>query len=184
MEKEKGWICLHRSIQDHWLWKDEPYDMARAWIDLLLLANHEERKIPFKGKVITCAKGTVHRSIASLSERWHWDRKKTRRFLKLLESDQMVTTNVTTHGTTITIVNYGFYQDMGTTKRTTKRTTDGTTDGQPMDINNNYNNENKNIISISKPAKKKNSFNDHIQNEYDYAAIEKMLEQQGSAKEK
>lgn len=37
-----GWISLYRSIQEHWLWKDA--EMLRAWLDLLLLANYEDKK--------------------------------------------------------------------------------------------------------------------------------------------
>lgn len=116
----EGWIRLNRSIQNHWLWKDEPFDKARAWIDLLMLANYEDKKIAYKGEIITCKRGDVNLSISFLANRWKWDRKTVRKFLKLLESDGMVTTKSTTHRTTITIENYGVYQDMGTTKGTTK----------------------------------------------------------------
>lgn len=142
MGDKQGWICLHRCIQYNSLWEEKPFDRARAWIDLILLANHEDNKTLYQGKIVVFKRGTVNRSITSLSERWGWDRKKTRNFLNLLESEQMVTTNRTTHGTTITIVNYGFYQDMGTTKRTTKGSTTPQPLPQPLPTNNNDNNDN------------------------------------------
>lgn len=114
-----GWIKLSRQLQEHWLWKDEPFDKARAWIDLIMLANWEDKKVPYKGQIITCKRGDVNLSISSLSKRWHWDRKTVRRFLDLLATDGMVTTNVTKHRTTITIVNYGKFQDVGSTEGTT-----------------------------------------------------------------
>lgn len=132
----EGYIKLHRSIQEHWLWQNKPFSEGQAWIDLLLLANHEDIKIPYKGEIIICARGTVNRSILSLAERWKWDRKTVRHFLELLENDKMCTTNITKHRTTITIVNYGFYQDVGTTKCTTACTTKS----QQSPINNNDNN--------------------------------------------
>lgn len=140
-----GWIALHRSILDHWLWKDKPFSNGQAWIDLILLANHKDTKEFINGSLKVFKKGTVNRSIESLSSRWGWNRKKTRKFLNALEADEMVTVKVTTHGTTISLVNYSDFQTVGTTKGTT---TDQT-EGQPRDnrgtqttMNNNDNNEN------------------------------------------
>lgn len=113
-----GWIKLDRSITEHWVFNDA--ERFRAWVDLLMMANHENEKIPYKGEIVTCKRGDVCRSIAYLANRWGWDRKKTRKFLSELESDGMVTTNATTHRTTVTIENYGKYQGVGTTKGTTK----------------------------------------------------------------
>lgn len=138
----EGYIKLHRSIQDHWLWKDEPYDKARAWIDLILLANHEDVRTSYKGEVITCERGTVNRSISNLSDRWKWSRDKTRRFLTLLESDGMVVVNATTNRTTITLVNYDNFQVSPTTDKATNRQRVS----QRVDTNNNdKNDKNKEI---------------------------------------
>ena len=139
---EKGWISLNRQIQEHWLWKDKPYDKARAWIDLLLLANYEDKKMPYKGEVITCKRGDVNLSYLFLAKRWGWSRKKVMSFIKLLENDEMVTTKATTHRTTITIVNYGVFQDTGTTKGTTKRTARVATEEQQAHTTNKDNKDN------------------------------------------
>lgn len=122
----EGFIKLHRSIKDCWIWQDsEPFSKRDAWIDLLLLANYTEKKVLLDGKLTTIKAGQFHTSILKLSERWKWDRKKTRKFLDVLEADQMITTKRTAHGTTLTLVNWGKYQHRGTTE--------GTTDGQQMD---------------------------------------------------
>lgn len=122
----EGFIKLHRSIKDCWLWKDdEPFSKRDAWIDLLLLANYTDKKILLDGKLTTIKAGQFHTSILKLSERWKWSRNKTRRFLEILESDEMISTERTAHGTTLTLVNWGRYQHRGTT--------DGTTEGQSMD---------------------------------------------------
>lgn len=142
----EGWIRLSRSIQDHWLWEDEPFDKARAWIDLLMLANYEDKKIAYKGEIITCKRGDVNLSLLYLADRWKWSTWKVRNFIDLLEKDEMITTNRTTHRTTITIVNYGFYQDLPTTKRTTKHTTDQTTNHQQTTTTKEINKDN-NILS-------------------------------------
>lgn len=129
---DKGWVAIDRKIMDHWLWKDKPFSKGQAWIDLVLLANHSDSKFCSGSKVIEGKRGTVYRSVLSLAGRWGWDRRKVDRFLMALESDGMVTTNSTTHGTTITLVNYGKFQDIGTTDGTTNSTTDVQPMVQPM----------------------------------------------------
>lgn len=143
----EGWIAIDRKIQDHWLWKSFPFSYGQAWIDLLLLANHEATKIPYKGEMIVCERGTVNRSIKYLADRWHWDRKTTRKFLLLLERDEMVITKATRHRTTITIVNYDNFQHIGTTKRTTKCTSKSQQSPNKLPIYNNDNNDNNYILT-------------------------------------
>ena len=128
--KKEGWIRLHRSITDTWLWKDEPYDRARAWIDLLLLANYEDKIALHRGNTVECKRGDVNLSILNLAQRWKWSRKKVTHFLKMLENDNMVTTKVTTTRTIITIVNYDIYQTVDGGKGTTESATEGTTEEQ------------------------------------------------------
>ncbi|MBR5583144.1 MAG: hypothetical protein IKW21_01300 [Lachnospiraceae bacterium] len=145
---EQGWISVYRRLQDHWLWEDKPFSKGQAWIDLIMLANHEDKKISYKGEIITCKSGDVNRSILQLSKRWGWGRDKTRKFLALLEADGMVTVNATKHRTTITIENYGVYRHKPATKRQPNGNQSATS-RQQADINNNdnnYNNEN-NIYS-------------------------------------
>ena len=111
-----GWVPVSRELQDHWMWDDKPFAHGQAWIDLIMLANYEDTKMPYKGEIITCERGTVNLSISHLANRWGWSRHKTRDFLNLLESDGMVTVCATTNRTTITIENYSFYNDVPTTK--------------------------------------------------------------------
>lgn len=37
----EGWIKLHRKLSDNPLWTCEPFTKGQAWVDLILLANHE-----------------------------------------------------------------------------------------------------------------------------------------------
>lgn len=122
---------MHRRITEHWLWEEKPFSKGQAWIDLILLANHKDEKFPYKDRVLTGERGKVYRSILYLSDRWGWNRKTTNKFLSQLESDGMITTERTTHGTTITIVNYSIFQICGTTNGTTKGQPSGQLDGQP-----------------------------------------------------
>lgn len=123
-ENGGGWILLYHSLTRHWVWDAKPFSAGQAWVDLLLRATYIEQKKYHDGKLFFYEVGTVHNSIQWLSDRWGWDRKKTKRFLDALESDGMVTVNSTTHGTTITIENWRLYQN--------RRSTDDPTEGQRL----------------------------------------------------
>lgn len=137
LQGNKGYIKIHRQLTDSWIWNNsEPFDMRSAWIDLLLMVNHDDNKILYEGKIITIHKGQVLTSILKLSAKWRWSRKKTARFLDILEKDNMITKKVTTHGTTITLINWDKYQVRGTTEEQ-QRNIKGTTEEQQRNINNN-----------------------------------------------
>lgn len=125
-----GYIKIDRRIQEHWIWKAEPFTKAQAWIDLILLAQYKDGTYMVRGKLINRKRGEVHFSQLSLAERWGWSRGKVSRFLKQLENEKMVTVNSTVNDTTITIENYDVYQLHEAQDKTVDRATDGTTDGQ------------------------------------------------------
>ena len=81
----QGWIKLDRQITDNFLWESRPFSHGQAWIDLLLMANREDRKRIINGEIVELKAGTVYTSILQLSHRWGWNRKKTTAFLELLE---------------------------------------------------------------------------------------------------
>ena len=86
-KKEKqGWIKLHRQIMDNDLWNmPEPFDRRSAWIDLLMLMNHEPRAVPLRnGNIIYLEAGQHFTSMDTLAARWHWSRGKVIRYMKLL----------------------------------------------------------------------------------------------------
>lgn len=126
----KGWIRLHRKIRDNWIWEDP--EKLRAWLDILLMVNHEDKEIPFNGKIITIKRGQRLTSISQLAERWHWNRKRVVRYLDLLEGAGMCTTERTTSGTTISVTNWDFYQSEGSTVGTANGTTEGSTVGSTV----------------------------------------------------
>ena len=134
---------LHRQIQDCWIWEEKPFDKARAWIDLLLLANHKDVRISIDGKPVQITRGQFHTSELKLADRWGWDRKKVMRFLDVLEKDKMLTKECTRRGTTLTIVNYAHFQVGGSADGTTDGTSDGTPDGTQTNNVKNKKNVNK-----------------------------------------
>lgn len=163
---DKGWIKLHRKILDCWIWQDKPYDKARAWVDLLLLAMHHDKKILIDEKIVVISRGSFLTSIVKLSDRWGWSRNKVSRYLQLLENEQMLNTKRTPKGTLVTIVKYEDYQIFDSEDETTHRTTheasvvtayeapsETTNESQNKNIKN-YKNEKNNIIAISQDMKK------------------------------
>ena len=114
-----GWIKIHRQIQNCLIWDDKPFNMASAWIDLLLLANHEDKETIFDKKPILIKRGQRITSVRELSARWGWGKDKTLRFLRLLEREKMIVKESDSRRTLLTIVNYGKYQDMRSTERNT-----------------------------------------------------------------
>lgn len=129
-----GWIKLHRKILDCWFWDEKPYDRARAWIDLLLLANHDDKKVSIDGKPVTVKRGQYLTSTLKLSERWGWSRNKTKRFLGALESDGMVNTERTNKGTLVNVVNYSVYQGLKNSDEPPDEPPDELADGHQKDI--------------------------------------------------
>ena len=125
---KKGYIKVYRDIQDHWIWQEE-FSMAQAWLDLIMMANHKDRKIPFNGTIKVIKRGQHLTSVRKLSARWGWGINKTERFLKMLESDDMIKKESDTNGTLLTVVNYGVYQSSDTpTDTQTDTRTDTPTD--------------------------------------------------------
>lgn len=109
--KPNGYILLHRDLMDNWVWQDEVFTKGQAWVDLLMLVNHSDNeKVLINNKFISVKRGETITSKLKLSQRWGWSRKKLDKFLGLLESDKMATTESTPHYTTIKVLNYNVYQ--------------------------------------------------------------------------
>lgn len=114
---QQGWIKTHRIIQEHWLWNDKPFSKGQAWIDLILLANHEDNKVPLGNQIILIKRGSFITSELKLMQRWGWGKSKTRAFLDMLQQDGMIIKKSDHKKTTLTIVKYNDYQDTQTTSR-------------------------------------------------------------------
>ncbi|QRI54040.1 DnaD domain-containing protein [Clostridium botulinum] len=166
--KEKGWISLYRAMEDGWLWEDKPFARGQAWIDLLLQANHKDKKTFSKGELVTVKRGSFLTSDQLLADRWGWSRKKVRTFLEVLVKEQMIELKRSPKGTSLTLVNWDLYQGLGTTEeqqkiqqRDNRRTTEDTTEEQQKNTNNNDNNVNND-----------NNDNKYINNKEEVSPIE------------
>jgi len=109
-----GWVKVYRQLRDHWLWKRERFTWGQAWIDLLLRAAHKDRKVRQGNQLVTEKRGQVLVSQRQLVSQWGWARNTIAHFLRVLNSDEMLSHEVS-HGpeggyTLITILNYERYQ--------------------------------------------------------------------------
>ena len=138
---KQGWVAIYRKLTDHWLWSDKPFSKGQAWIDLLLLANHDDNEFLFGNQVVKVEQGSFITSELKLADRWGWGRKKVRCFLELLQNEQMLVKKGDNKKTTVTIVNYSVYADFGTAKEQ-QRNNRGTTEEHQRNTNNNDNNDN------------------------------------------
>ena len=123
-----GWIKLYRQLQDCWIWLDKgQFDKRSAWVDLLLTANHSDKKILFNGELITVKRGQILTSVRKLSAKWKWSVNKVYRFLKLLESDEMLQKESDKDRTLLTIINYSIFQCCEYTNENSNGNTNGNT---------------------------------------------------------
>ena len=107
-----GWILLHRKLQECEIWNNaQPFDMRSAWVDLLLLANHRDVEIVFDYKPMIIKRGQYLTSVRKLSARWSWSKNRTLKYLRLLESLNMITRESDKQRTLVTVVKYEFFQD-------------------------------------------------------------------------
>jgi hypothetical protein len=106
---DNGWIKISRNITEHWLWDDG--EKLKWWLDLLLMAQWEDKKVMYDSHLYTLQRGQMLASISFLTERWKRNRQTVMKFLKLLEEENMITRTVMDRQTPIlTICNYDKYQ--------------------------------------------------------------------------
>ena len=110
---DKGWIKIHRKILDCSIWNSrEPFDKRSAWIDILLSASHKDLNLMIGGINEKIPRGRFMFSIEKLCDRWGWSRNRVKRFLALLEREQMIETKRTNKGTLISVLNYNAFQSV------------------------------------------------------------------------
>jgi len=104
-----GWIKLHRTIADHWIWADPIY--LKAWLYCLIRANHDKVKLLIGGSLCTLERGSFITSIEHFSIDTGLSAAKTRHFWNMLEMDGMIRRRSDKQKTKLTICNYDTYQD-------------------------------------------------------------------------
>lgn len=129
---DRGWVRLHRKIQESSLWQEKPFSKGQAWADMILLARYSDGSMWVRGIEVKLKRGQLGWSQVALAEKWGWSRGKVRRFYSFLEkpkSDPKIVQHTVQHGRRLTsittIVNYDLYNP--------RDTTDGTPNGQQTD---------------------------------------------------
>jgi len=119
-----GWIKIHRSITNHWLYTEKRvFSKFEAWNDILLTVNFTDAKTIIKGNLYEVKRGQSILSLDSWSKRWNWDKSKVRRFLNTLQLDNIVVIKSDTVTTQLTVCNYESYQgERNTVETPMKRT--------------------------------------------------------------
>lgn len=100
----EGWIKLYRKLAD-WEWYDEP-NTKIVFIDLLLHANHKERK--WRGETIEA--GSLVTSIGAIAERNGLSTKQVRTAISHLEKTGEIAKKRANKNTTLIVLNYKRYQ--------------------------------------------------------------------------
>ena len=149
--EDKGWIKLHRQIQDNDFWLKERFTWAQAWIDLLLLANHKENSFWIRGIEIKVKRGEIAYSMVSLAKRWKWTPKTVASFYQALTKRKMVLSKMDNKTTFIQICNYGKYQQQ-TTEQTTEQSPSRLPSKLPTNNNDKNVNNEKNITKVIQPV--------------------------------
>lgn len=139
------------------MWTSEKFTRGQAWVDLILLANHEKGFIRKHGVRIELERGDIGWSKLKLAERWGWSRGKVDRFILELKRDNRIDIKQDNKiSTVISIKNYDLYQSKG--QQTGQQIEQQT--GNKQDTNK-KNKKNKNI-NININGDKKNRLVDLI----------------------
>lgn len=110
MSKSSGYILVHRKIMQSKFYGVEEFCRTMAWIDLLLLANHDRNTFYARGIQVNVERGQTAYAVETLAAKWRWSRGKVNRFLNALKMEGQITIQKSNVTTLITIVNYNRYQ--------------------------------------------------------------------------
>ena len=144
-----GWLKLHRSLLSHWV-ASEPESLA-VWIRLLTEANHKPSKKRFNGSLIDVDRGQTIFGLNAFSDKSGITKAKLRRILNELESDGMISRQITNKYSLITITCFDKYQgddtqDASKTQANNKQTTSKSQHLKNDKNNKNDKEENKSLI--------------------------------------
>lgn len=155
----QGWIKLHRQIQDHWLYQENrKFSKYEAWLDLLMMVNHEDKKVVIGSEVIEVKRGQRITSIRKMCDKWGWSNTKVTQFLILLQNEGMIHLISDNKKSLISINNYDFYQSNEDKKATQNR--HGNDEKQTQKHTNKNDKELKNEKEEKKPSSRKSEIYD------------------------
>ena len=130
MADRTTFFVIYRTIFENEMISQKPFDDFHAWIWLIGKAAFADHPILVRGKPHTLKRGQLFVSVPYLAKEWGWSDNKVRRFIRRLEWSEMVRTESSTLGTTLTIENYAKFQDVRQTDERTEERTGGRADGR------------------------------------------------------
>lgn len=158
----KGWIKMFRKISDWELYQD--VGATKIFLDILIRAAYEDY-VTKDG--FTIHAGYVFTTVKELSEKNGMSVRQVRTALEKLTATNTLTTTATNKGTLIKVEKWAFFQ--GEREKATSTLTSTATN-----YNNNKNNKINNNNIYVMPKKKKNSFLNYEQRDYDLNYIEQL----------
>ena len=109
MGERTTFFTVDRRLLESEMWLEEPFDKARAWIDIIGRASYADTELCKRGELITTER--------ALAARWQWKRGKVAYVLRKWEADgrikrvtNFLTNNVAKSPTKIIVENYDKYQ--------------------------------------------------------------------------
>lgn len=117
-----GWIKLHRSLMDHWIW-GEP-EAVVFWLSLLMDANHTTVKKLFNGALVEIQRGQLLFGLESFEKKTGVSIRKMRRYLSMMEKECMIDRQKRNKYSLITIANYEKHQTTDSQTATERQAND------------------------------------------------------------
>jgi len=109
----RGYVKIWRKIRDCDLWywnRGAAASPLEAWLDLVMLAAHEECTVSFRGRKVRLQRGELAFTVRGLAARWRWDKMRVARFLAGLEARDKIAFQMRHCVRHLCIVNYELYQ--------------------------------------------------------------------------
>ena len=163
----RGYIKIHRKIQDSFIYKDSK--ALHLWIHLILEANHKDREFIFNNKKQICKRGQLIAGRQSLALETRISSSRVYRILKMLESEHLIEQQKTNKFTIITLLEYRKYQgDIGNVEHQTEQQLNNqrTTTEQPVNTNNNDNTL-KNVNNVNTTTAKADKHKSKVEQDFD-----------------
>jgi hypothetical protein len=107
-----GFVTLHRSALESWLW-ELPGAQFKVAITILLLANWKEGRAFSGGALVTVSRGSFMCSLSTIGAQAKVSTQTTRTALRNLERCEFLTSQSTNRYRIITVLNYDKWQDIG-----------------------------------------------------------------------
>lgn len=118
--------------------------------------NHEDRRVLIGYQLIECKRGQTINSLLTWSKRWEVDKSTVRRFLYLLQNDNMIEIENVQKTTRLTVCKYEDYNDVRHDKETIKKRKRNDKETQDNSDATQTNNETNNELNKGESPQKKN----------------------------